>query len=178
MAKIPQIATLLLTGTVGSGKTGTAVAIGHMLQNSDQRAVVIDLDWLGWTHLGPASPAPGQMIIKNLVAIWPNFRAAGMRYAILARGLTSRADLESLKLAIPDADITVVRLTASTETLDARLRLRDTGAELDEHLREAAGMAEVMERLRLEDFVVSTEGATVEAVAAEVIRRLGWNTTR
>ena len=115
------------------------------------------------------------MIAKNLAAIWPNFVAAGMRYAVLARGLTSKASIQSLKDSVPQADLHVVRLTAAIQTIEARLRSRDTGAELDQHLRDGAHMAGVMERLQLEDFVVSSDGTAVESVAAEIIRRLGWS---
>ena len=51
----------------------------------------------------------------------------------------------------------------------------DMRAELNQHLRDGAYMGGVMERLQLEDFVVSTDGTAVESVAAEIIRRLGWS---
>jgi len=148
--------------------------MGRMLEARGLPAVVLDLDWLGWTYLGPGSPPPGEMIATNLAVIWPNFVAAGMRYAILARGLSSRAALESLERALPLTDIKVVRLAAAGSTLAARLRGRDTGAELGEHLRGAQEMSEIMERLQLEDFVVSGDAVAVEVVAAEVVRQLGW----
>jgi hypothetical protein len=97
-----------------------------------------------------------------------------MRNAILARGLTSHSALESFKHAVPQTDIKVVRLTAATETLEARLRRRDSGAELREHLAEAVAMAATMERLGLEDFVVDSDDLPIDTVAEEVIRRLGW----
>jgi adenylylsulfate kinase len=169
-----RVATVLLTGTVGSGKTATAVAIGHALHARGVPSAVIDLDWLGWAYLEPGSLSPDELIALNLAAVWPNYAAAGMRRAVLARGLTSHGALESIRHALPQAEITVVRLTAATETIEARLRRRDSGVELREHIAEAIGMAGIMERLSLETFAVSTDSSSIEAVAAEVIRLLEW----
>lgn len=138
-------------------------------------AVVLDLDWLGWTYLGADSPAPDEIIAKNLSAIWPNFVAAGMRYAVLARGMTSQPSVQLLKEAVPDAVIRVVRLTAARGTIEARLRSRDTGAELATHMREAAEMDSLMEQLQLEEFVASSDATPVEVVAADILGRLGWS---
>lgn len=177
MANGQRIPTLLLTGPVGSGKTATAIAIGHALDELDSPSVVVDLDWLGWMHRTSSGPSPDEMIAVNLAAIWPNFVAAGMRYAVLSRGLTSAAALLSLKKAVPQARITVVRLVATAATIEARLRRRDSGAELVTHLREAVEMSEAIEQLGVEDLVVSTDVAEVDAVAADILRRLGWSPT-
>ncbi len=174
MATGQYIETLILTGPVGSGKTATAIAVGHMLGEHGLQAVVVDLDWLGWLHTASREPLADDLIATNLAAIWPNFVATGIRYAVLSRGLTSLRALEALKRAVPQARITVVRLSATAPTLEARLRRRDTGAELNEHLRQAVEMTRTMERLALEDLVVSTDGADVDAIAAQIVRRLGW----
>ena len=173
-----RVEVVLLTGAVGSGKTATAIALGHWLEERGLPAVVLDLDWLGWAHLGSHAITPDDMIAMNLASIWPNLTAEGMRYAVLARGITGESAIVALREAVPAAHITVVRLTAGKATLEARLRRRDVGAELAEHLRDAGAMAESMEKLQLEDFVDNTEGASVDAVAAEVVRRLGWTAPR
>ena len=67
--------------------------------------------------------------------------------------------------------MTVVRLTAPSETIEARLRGRDSPAELEEHLREAAEMNRAMDRLRLEDWAVDTGGLSIAAVAVQIARR-------
>jgi hypothetical protein len=168
------IPTLLLTGTVGSGKTVVAIEIGHLLEHHGKSAAVVDLDWLGWLHLRSSALTADQLIARNLAAIWPNFRDAGMSYAVLARAVLGRDGLEALRFAVPEADLTVVRLTASPGTIGGRLRQRDSGQELDEHLRESAEMSRVMDREQLADMAVANDGGSLTEVAREVLRRVGW----
>jgi len=165
---------LLLTGVVGIGKTEVATAIGELLERAALPAAVLDLDWLGWTHLGRSGLPPDEMIARNLAAIWPNLLAAGVRYGVLARALTTRRSLLRLRAALAGTELSVVRLVAPPEAVRSRLERRDSGRRLDEHLRQAAGMAALMDRVRLEDLVVSADGLDSERVAAEVLRSAGW----
>jgi adenylylsulfate kinase-like enzyme len=170
----PAIPTLLLTGTVGSGKTVVAIEVGHLLEQQGKSAAVVDLDWLGWLHLRSSTITADQLIARNLAAIWPNLRDAGMRYLVLARAMLSRAGLDALQAAAPEADLVVVRLTASPGTIERRLRQRDSGQELKEHLRESVGMSRVMDEAELEDIAVANDGGSPSEVAREVLRRAGW----
>jgi adenylylsulfate kinase len=168
------IPTLLLTGTVGSGKTVVAIEIGHLLEQKGKSAAVVDLDWLGWLHLRSSAITADQLIARNLAAIWPNLREAGMRYAVLARAIVGRDWLNSLRVALPDADLVVVRLTASPSTIERRLRQRDSGQELEEHLRQSVEMGRAMDRERLDDISVANDDRSPTEVAREVLQRVGW----
>jgi hypothetical protein len=163
----------LLTGTVGSGKTALAVEMAAALGDRGIATAVVDLDWLGWFH-GSDDHAIGDLIVENLIAVWPNFRSRGARRLVLARMLHSVDELEALKGALPGVDLVVVRVVASPDTIEERLRRRDTGAELAEHLDAAPGMTRVLDGLGLEDVRVTNEGRPVTEVAAEVLGRLGW----
>jgi gluconate kinase len=166
--------TLLLTGTVGSGKTVVAIEIGHVLEQQGKSAAVVDLDWLGWLKMRSSAHSADQLIARNLAAIWPNLREAGMRYAVLARAMLGRVDLDALQIAVPEADLVVVRLTASPSSIERRLRQRDSGHELEEHLRESMEMSRVIDRLALEDIAVANDNRTPQEVAREVLQRVGW----
>src|SRR5258708_31706189 len=100
-----------------------------MLEQQGKPAAVVDLDWLGWLHLRSSSISADQLIARNFAAIWPNLREAGMRYAVLARAVLGRDGLEALQVAVPEADLVVVRLTAAPGTIEGRLSQRDSGQE-------------------------------------------------
>ncbi|MDQ6773077.1 MAG: hypothetical protein M3024_08825 [Candidatus Dormibacteraeota bacterium] len=168
------VAALLLTGTVGAGKTSAAIAAGELLEQAGIAAVVLDLDWLGWSHLGPEAPTPHQLIAQNLAAIWPNLLQAGMRRAVLTRAVRAATEVQGLRSAVGGTPLTVIRLTATPSTLAARLRVRDRGAELRDHLTQAAAFAAAMDRDLREVPVVATDGLTPESVAAAVLTLSGW----
>jgi hypothetical protein len=79
-----------------------------------------------------------------------------------------------LRVAVPDADLTVVRLTGSPRTIEGRLRQRDSGQELEEHLGESMEMSRALDRAGLGDFAVANDDRSPKDVAREVLQRVGW----
>ena len=59
-------------------------------------------------------------------------------------------------------------------TIERRLAGRETGAGLDWHRRRAAELAALMERNRVEDLLVDTEGKTAAGAAREAVVRGAW----
>lgn len=171
-----SVRAILVTGTIGSGKTVVAADIGEIMAERDVPTAVIDLDWLGWAAPLPAGGdvTTQELILRNLRAVWPNFRSVGVRYLVLVRAIQSPDEVDALRRTLSDAQIKVVRLTASEGAIAERLERRDTGANLDEHLRQATEFANQLDEMRLEDIVVFNENRPVREVAAEVLERLDW----
>lgn len=146
-----------------------AAEIGALLEERGTPVAVIDLDWLNWAHLGPAFTGYDELLVRNLTAVWPNFIWAGARSFVLVRAVERQATLDSIRAALPDAELTVVRLVASSTTIEERLRQRDAGAMLNEHLAEAERFTRTMDAARLEGVVVPNDGRPARAVAEDVL---------
>jgi dephospho-CoA kinase len=167
LTRLPQA--LLLTGTIGAGKTAIAVGIGRRLEDAGHSAAVVDLDWLGWVHRAQITPA--QMIAANLAAIWPNLVNAGIEYVVLARGLRSSEELDAIRGAVLGSPLKVVRIVSSRELIEQRLRRRDAGAVLEEHLAESRDFDAT--GAELADITVENDRRRVETVAAEILAAAG-----
>jgi len=165
---------LLLTGTVGTGKTTVASTIGDQLADIGLPNAVIDLDWLGWVNVGDDFHKHDHLIMQNLLSTWRNYRSVGVEYLVLARALLHREPVDILINAFPDTPITIIRLTASHETIKERLSKRDSDEVLREHLAEMEKMDQVMDALRLEQTTVATGAISVEEAAGQVISIAGW----
>lgn len=165
---------LLLTGTVGTGKTTVVAAIGDQLVNAGFPNAVIDLDWFGWSNAGNGFHQYDRLIVQNLFSTWQNYRAVGVEYLILARGLLQHEPVDMLKDAFPTTPVTIVRLLASRETAQKRLTQRDSGKTLREHLNEMDEMNQIMDELKLEYATVETDAISVEEIAQRVITITGW----
>jgi chloramphenicol 3-O-phosphotransferase len=173
----PAARAILLTGTMGSGKTAVTIAIGELLELRGQAYALVDLDWLGWVQPAPASSLTQRSVLaQNLRLIWPTFREAGVERLVLARYVEDRPQLEEFRAALPGTDVFVVRLVASQDVIERRLRARDSGAELAEHLAETARFAARGEANALEDAVVENGDRPLSEVAADVLAAAGWST--
>ena len=165
---------LLITGTVGSGKTTVAAEIGEQLAEMGLPNAVIDLDWLGWVNVGKDFNGYDQLIVQNVFAAWPNYYSVGVQYLVLVRMLLQREPVEFLTKAFPNTPITVVRLTASKNTLEKRLTQRDNGETLREHLDEMESMNAILDELHLESATIRNEEIKVQETAKQIIEIIGW----
>ncbi len=167
-----EIPALVVTGPVGAGKTSVATAISGLLDEAGIAHALVDMDALRGCSPAPVDdPFHIQLGLRNLAAVWTNYRDAGARRLILADVVESRAEVAGYRAAVPGARVVVVRLRAPVPVLVRRLEGRETGASLDWHCRRAAELAEQMEASAVEDILVDTEGVSIGAIAAEILSR-------
>jgi hypothetical protein len=166
---------LLITGPCGVGKTAVAMAASELLDARRISHAMIDADQLRWCHPSPPDDRFHTALgLRNLAAVWSNYRAAGAERLILAEIVDAPDDLDRLATALPSAHFVVARLRASIETIEARLARRESGESFDWHLRRAAELDAIMQRNAIGDIVLATDGLTVEEVATQVLACVRW----
>ncbi|BBH70149.1 hypothetical protein ACTI_68340 [Actinoplanes sp. OR16] len=165
---------MLITGTVGSGKTTVAEALGDQLAERRVPHAVIDVDWLrrGWPS-PPGDPFNAAMTLRNLRAVARNFLEAGADRLILAGVIESRAERDAYREAV-GVPLTVCRLQVDLALVRRRLTRRHENdpAGLGWHLRRSGELDGILRTAAVEDVVVDAGELPVSAVAAEVGRHL------
>lgn len=171
MAPVPV---LVITGPVGVGKSTIANEAAWLLRQADVPHALVDLAWIEQCWPVPADdPWNERLTHRNLACMWANFRQAGADRLLLVRVLEARSLLRQVVEAVPGAEVTVVRLRAPLSVLQARIRSREA-SDPSWFLGAATHTAEVLERAGVEDHLVDNQDRPVAAVAAEVLRRVGW----
>lgn len=167
------VPTLLLTGTVGSGKTTIGGECSDALTARQVGNAFVDLDGLIW-QWPSTSKWNNDLMFENLASVWPNFAAHGSTHLVLARVLEDPTDLDRYREVVPDAEITVCRLVAPEGERIARLHRRmRPGPLLDWHLDRTIELHDILERAAFEDFVAVND-RVVREVALEVLTKAGW----
>lgn len=174
--QLEVVPTVLVTGTVGSGKTAVADEIAVLLREQDIRHALLDLDFLCVASPAADDPYGEELMLKNLAAVWPNFRALGIDYLVLARVIEDRDQLARYMEAVPEADIKIVRLTAPPQLVQERLKKREVGSFCDHLWQRSQELAPILDAAGVEDFVVVNDGRPVRDVAEETMSTLGWPT--
>jgi len=164
---------LLITGPAGVGKSAVAAHVSGTLERRGVGHAMIDMDALRQARPHTAhDPAGVQLGLLNLAAVWPNYRAAGCRCALVPAVVENRRDAEALAACVPGAQLLVVRLEASLITLRERLAQREQGIALSQHLQRAAELMDLYESVHPEDVLIDTEGRTADDIATEITS--GW----
>ena len=178
-AAAPTVPTLIVTGPVGVGKTSVAYEVANLLEAAALPHACIDMDTLRSCYPRPAHDRFNLALgLKNLGVVWENCRLAGATHLVLADVVETPDERADYRAAVPGATLTIVRLRADLATLTARVSGRETGAGLEWHLRRTAELAAQMEKRRVEDFTVETNGRVVTAIAREIVDRCGWLASR
>jgi hypothetical protein len=168
------VPTLLISGTVGAGKSTVAAEICDVLGELELPNAGIDLDGLAW-QWPASSPWNADLVFENLAALWPNFREHGAERLVLARVIEDRDELERYRAAVPGAELTVCRLVAPQALRQRRLTARmPPGPARDWHLRRTTELEAVLEQGAVEDFRVDNGERAARDTAIEVLSASGW----
>lgn len=165
---------LLLTGTVGSGKTTVATEVADVLSEREVPNAALDLDTLTM-QWPPSSRWNADLMFSNLALLWPNFRFHGAERLVLAHVLEDGTERSRYLAAVPGADLVVVRLVAPEPLRRRRLVGRmPPGPGLDWHLHRTAELEAILAAAEHEDLTVDNGDRPVREVAEEVLARIGW----
>lgn len=163
---------VVIGGRSGVGKTTTALALHALLRADDVRHAVVEGD-----NLDLAWPPPWEhgLDLRNLAAVWANYRDLGYRRLVYTNTVSVLA-ADALATAMGDSPaVTAVLLTGSDDVVDARLATRETGEELRAHRARSTAAAR---RLDAEappgTHRVATDGLGPEALALRVRELAGW----
>ena len=166
---------LLVTGTVGVGKSTIGREVCRLLSDRGEPTAFIDLDHLsGYWPRRAEDPFNTPLTAKNLGSVAANFGAEGARNLVVAGVVETQAVLDMYEREV-SITMTVVRLTAPIPVIERRLRrrYRDDDRELGWHLARAPELDAILEgapvRMRRVDAC-----ANPSAVAQAVLDAAGW----
>lgn len=169
---------LLIGGRAGVGKTTVGWEVSALLRAASVPHAVIDGDFMGQVHPAPeGDPARAAIAERNLAAVWRNYADLGHRRLVYTNTVCVLDELaDSFRRALGDG-VRLVRvlLTATDETTERRLTMREVGSELTSELAGSVRKARMLDERAPADTVrVATDGRTVPDIAGEVLAATGW----
>jgi ribose 1,5-bisphosphokinase PhnN len=177
-----KVEILLITGPAGIGKSTLCWEMGAQLTTAQVAHAIVETDELDRVFPRPATQAldaikPGTTDVSslNLAAIWATYRTLGHSRLIMS-GVMMHLDFDRrwILAAIPDAEITVVRLQATEPTLLARLDQREVGSGRDEQIERSLRQTRRMAAQTDDVIRVPTDGKTPGELGQVVLRQVGW----
>lgn len=157
---------------MGAGKTSVLAEASDILALRHIIHAAIDLDALGLAYL-PSGDNDGVMY-RNLESVCRNYAALDVTRLLLARAVEDREKLELCRSAVSAQSTTVCRLTAGIDTMQQRVRIRESGVLRREYVNRVTILDAILDRARLEDFVVINENRPINDVAKEMLIKAGW----
>jgi hypothetical protein len=183
---------LWICGPSGVGKSTVGWELFTLVRAAGVTAAYLDTDQIGFCRPEPRDdPDHYTLRSRNVAALWPNFLAAGARAVIVSGILETPDGVRLFTAAVPGAAVTIVRLRATPATLRERIFLRGRGGgppipgEQEWHGATAARLlaawedsvatTEALERKRIGDTCVDTDGRSVREVARAILAQApGW----
>jgi hypothetical protein len=163
---------LVICGPTGVGKSSTAYEVAHLLAAANLPHAMTDCDELDRVHPWPQPGlAASGLSRRNLAAVWSNLAALGHVRLLLTGVFAVLSDDPAwITLAVPNANLTVIRPTADLPTLDSRIYGREIAPGADAQLGRALTQLGVIARGDPPGTVViDTTNQTVSQTAAQTL---------
>jgi len=168
-----QVPVLVITGTMGSGKTTMLGEASDLLTARGMAHAAVDLDTLGMGHL--VEDAWADLPYRNLASVWQNYAAAGATRLLISEAIEHVSELDRIRQAIPGGQIIVCRLRASLATMQARVSQREPGMSHDAFVRRVADLEALIDAASVEHFSLATDdGRLIVDVAQEMLSLANW----
>ena len=174
---------LLITGPAGIGKSTLCWEIGARLARSGVAYAIIETDELDRVFPRPTQeqlqavrPGTSDVSALNLAAMWQTYRALGHTRLVMS-GVMMHLEFDRrwIRAAIPEANITVVRLVGSEVSLLQRVDRREIGSGRDEQAQRSLRQ---LNRISAEptgtSIVVQTDDKTPADLAEIVLKAARW----
>jgi hypothetical protein len=164
---------LIITGTMGAGKTTVLGEASDILALRHIAHAAVDLDALGLAYL-PSAASSDAVMYRSLQCVCKNYASLGVHRLLLARAMEDRDELELCRGVVSAKHSVVCRLTASIETMQHRVKMRESGLSQQGYVARVAKLNVILDRARLEDFTVTNEKRSLTEVALEMLAKAGW----
>lgn len=168
---------VLLSGTVGAGKTTTAHALSDLESAAGRPHAVVDLDEVRLLRPPPpGDPFQHEVELANLRDLARNYRVAGAARLVLAGVVEEAGEVDRYREALGGARLLLCRLTVDLDVAAGRLGQRHAQEPdaLAWHLHRAGELTGVLDATPFEDVRIDTTGRSPHDVAAAVQRAAGW----
>lgn len=165
---------IVITGPVGSGKTTVMATLTEIMEEQNTSCAGIDMDHFRWFFpKQPGDPFGGDVGRKNLAFLAANYRSVGIPVLAIADLVEKEEDRQKLAEALPDFEVTLIRLSVPMHLIEKRLRERESMDRLPWYLERAPELEHIMAARDVGDIVIDVGERTPREVAAEIARRLG-----
>ncbi|MEU7576958.1 hypothetical protein AB0B50_05050 [Streptomyces sp. NPDC041068] len=168
---------LLIGGRSGVGKSSVGWEVAAQLRAADVGHAMIEGDLLDAVHpTPPGDPDRSGITVRNLAAIWANYTELGCRRLVYTNTASVLGSEEWLFTEALDGPRVIrVPLTATDATIEARLRARELGSELEQQLRRSRFMSRHLDEHAAPDaHRIPTDDRALTDIAKEVVGVTGW----
>jgi hypothetical protein len=163
---------LVITGSMGSGKSTTLAEASDLLAERDIPHAAIDLDAFGLAYL--PNGEDHALMVSNLESACGNYAAAGIGSLLVAAAVESRQELQRIQQATDAVAVVVCRLRTAIAVMENRVATRERGIWSGRYVARVRPLEQILDVAALEDFRIDTTGRTVTEVATELLRCAGW----
>lgn len=160
---------IIITGTVGVGKTTTMAALTAWLEDREVSCAGIDMDALRWFYPHPEGDRFGSSVgRKHLAYLAASYHELGIPLIVLADVVEQENDRSALAAAMPQYDVHVVRLRLGMDDVSARLRQREDPERLDWYLHRAPELEAIQDDAGVGDTTIDISDRSPREIAVEI----------